>query len=146
MGERRRHYIVDSYQEAQVLSASPVELVCLLCRGAIEAITKARECLVARDIAGRSRATTKALKIVVELSFSLDRQKGAELSRSLVELYDYVQRSLIDANCRQVDAPLVEAQRVMVTLLEAWENCEPEGRSLSSADRECPYAPVSCAG
>ena len=141
-----RHYVYDSYQEAEVLSANPLGLVRLLYRGAIEAIATARRCLAAGDIAGRSQAITKAVKIVTELAFSLDHQKGAELSRTLVELYDYVQRLLIDANCRQVDPPLAEAQELMATLQEAWEKCESAPRTLSSEQRECEYAPVSCAG
>ena len=142
-----RHYVFDSYQEAEVLSASPLELVRLLYRGAIEAIAKARQCLAAGDIAGRSQAITKALRIVAELTLSLDHQKGAELSRTLVELYDYVQRLLIDANCRQVDSPLAEAQELMATLQAAWENCDPERHTLASGQQEkCDYTPVSCAG
>jgi flagellar protein FliS len=141
-----RHYVNDSYQEAEILSASPIELVRLLYRGAIRAIETARQCLAARDIAGRSRAINRALKIVTELSCSLDRQKGAELSRTLVELYDYVQRLLIDANCRQVDPPLAEAQTLMTTLQEAWENCESPPPARSPEQQESEYAPVSCAG
>ncbi|MGA3025215.1 MAG: flagellar export chaperone FliS [Bryobacteraceae bacterium] len=141
-----RHYVYDSYQEAEVLSASPLHLVRLLYRAAIEAIAAARRCLAARDIAGRTRAVNKALRIVTELAFSLDHQQGAELSRTLVELYDYVQRLLIDANCRQVDPPLAEAQKLLATLQEAWEHCEPAPDARASERQECEYAPVSCAG
>jgi len=141
-----RHYVSDSYQEAEVLSASPLHLVRLLYRGAIESIVAARQCLAARDIAGRSRSINKALTIVTELMFTLDPRKGAELSRTLVELYDYVQRLLIDANCRQIDAPLAEAEKLMTTLQEAWENCEPAPRAPVCERGECGYAPVSCAG
>jgi flagellar protein FliS len=141
-----RHYVYDSYQEAEILSASPLHLVRLLYRGAIEAITTARRCLAAGDIAGRTQAINKAFKIVTELAFSLDHRQGAELSRTLVELYDYVQRLLIDANCRQADPPLAEAQKLMTTLLEAWENCERASHARTSEQQEREYEPVSCAG
>jgi flagellar protein FliS len=141
-----RHYVYDSYQEAEILSASPLHLVRLLYRGAIEAIVTARRCLASRDIAGRTRAINKAFGIVAELALSLDHEKGAEVSRTLVELYDYVQRLLIDANCRQVDPPLAEAQKLMTTLQEAWENCESAARARAGDLEECEYEPVSCAG
>jgi flagellar protein FliS len=141
-----RHHVYESYQEAEVLSANPLELVRLLYRGVMEAIAGARQCLAAGDIAGRSQAINKALRIVTELAFSLDHREGAALSRTLVELYDYVQRLLIDANCRQVDPPLAEAQKLMTTLQEAWENCEPAPRARASKQPECEYAPVNCAG
>jgi flagellar protein FliS len=141
-----RQNIYDSYQEAQVLSASPMELVRLLYRGALEAIGGARRCLAAGDIAGRSQAITKALKILVELTSSLDHRQGAELSRTLVELYDYIQRLLIDANCRQQDGPLAEAGTLLTTLLEAWESCEPPRETPAPEVEDCAYEPVSCAG
>jgi flagellar protein FliS len=141
-----RHYVYDSYQEAEILSASPLQLVRLLYRGAIEAIVTARRCLAVGDIAGRTKAINKALKIVTELLFSLDREKEPKLSGALVELYAYVQRRLIDANCRQVDPPLAEAQDLMATLQQAWENCEPAPRTSVSHRAKCEYEPVSCAG
>jgi len=141
-----RHYIHDSYQEGEVLSASPLQLICLLYRAAVESIAEARRCVAARDILGRARAINKAYQIVAELMFSLDRHQEPELSRQLAALYDYIQRLLIDANCRQVDGPLAEAQILLTTLQEAWENCERPGRTQILGERECEYAPVSCAG
>ena len=142
-----RHHVYSSYQESEILSADPLELVRLMYRGAGEAIARARQCVAVGDIAGRAKAINKALTIVTELTFSLDRQKGEELSRTLVELYNYIQRLLIDANCRQVDAPLAEAQGLMATLQEAWENCGPASRAVGQEEEvELAYAPVSCAG
>jgi flagellar protein FliS len=142
-----RHSVYDSYQEAEILSANPLHLVCLLYRGAIGAIVAARESLAARDIAGRSRAVNKALRILSELIFTLDHEKGTAVSKPLVELYVYIQRLLIDANCRQVDPPLAEALKLMTTLQEAWEICEgaePAAQGIHQGESE--YAPISCAG
>ena len=99
-----------------------------------------------RDIAGRCRAVNKAIRIVAELAMSLNHEKGGEISRGLVELYNYVQRLLIDANCRQVDEPLAEAHELMTTLQEAWENCRPATPRHSNAKEDCEYTPISCAG
>ena len=141
-----QHKVYDSYQEAQVLSSSPLELVRLLYRGAIESIVEARQSLAGRDIAGRAQAINKALAIVIELSASLDHRHDPELSRTLAELYDYVQRLLIDANCRQVDSPLNEAQALLGTLLDAWKSCEPGIRMQPPGIIEAGYRPVSVAG
>jgi len=141
-----QHNVRDSYQEAQVLSSSPLELVRLLYRGAIESIVEARQCLAGRDIAGRAQAINRALAIVIELSASLDHRHDAELSRTLAELYDYVQRLLIDANCRQVDPPLREAQALLATLQDAWKSCEPGVRIQPPGMVTAGYQPVSVAG
>jgi flagellar protein FliS len=118
-----RPHIHDNYLEAEVLSADPLKLVCLLYRGALSAIETARGRLAAGDIHGRSRAITKAHRIVSELSLSLDRNKGQDLSKQLVELYDYIQRLLLDANIKQSEKPMIEAARLLETLLEGWEGC-----------------------
>lgn len=141
-----RHYVNNSYQEAEVLSADPLQLVRLLYRSALDEIVRARGCLATRDIPGRTRAVNKAIRIVVELAMSLNHERGGEISRSLVELYDYIQRLLIDANCRQADEPLAEAQAIMSTLQEAWENCPSATHRRTSTANDCEYTPISCAG
>ena len=141
-----RPYGNDSYQEAEILSADPLQLVQLLYRGALDEIVRARGCLATRDIAGRTRAVNKAIRIVTELAVSLNHEQGGEISRGLVELYDYLQRLLIDANCRQVDGPLAEAQQLMTTLHEAWESCRPATARRPGTQQEYEYTPITCAG
>jgi len=141
-----RPYANTSYQEAEILSAEPLQLVLLLYRGALDEIVRARGCLAMRDIAGRARAVNKAIRIIAELALSLNREQGGDISRGLVELYDYIQRLLIDANCRQADGPLAEAQNLMTTLQEAWEHCAPATHRCAGAQEESEYTPINCAG
>lgn len=121
----------ENYLESEVLAASPVGLIRLLYRGALDAVRAARACLHARDIAGRSRQIAKASRIVAELTASLDHAKGGEISRTLAELYDYMQRRLNDANFQQVEAPLVEVESLLSTVLEAWD-------AVSGTEAEAP--------
>lgn len=112
----------DAYVTQRILSADPVELVCMLYAGACEAVETARARLAARDIRGRSTAISKALKILFELAGALDRDRAPELGRNLAVLYDYMERRLIEANLRQVDAPLAEVLGLLRTLAEAWKS------------------------
>jgi len=114
-----------NYFDDEVLSADPLKLVQLLYRGALDSIVAARRHLRNGDIRARSRAISKAMTIVTELTLSLNRQAAAELSRNLAGLYDYVQKLLIQANARQSEPPLIEAERLLSTLLEAWTQCAP---------------------
>ena len=66
-----------------------------------------------------SRHITKAASILNELACSLDHSKGAAISRPLAELYDYVQHLLIDANFKQIEEPLAEAEQLLTQLDEA---------------------------
>jgi flagellar protein FliS len=131
------------YLQTDILHAEPVELVRVLYRAAIEAVSSARAALQAGDIGARATAISKASSIVNELAHSLDHQAGGEISRQLVELYDYIVSLLHDANYRQVEAPLVEAKRLLETLLEAWENCRPAATPPIAEPVE--YTPVNCA-
>lgn len=119
----------DAYLESQVLTADPMELVRLLYRGARDATRSAKTHLAAGRIAERSRQISKAHSILTQLSGSLDHLRGGTLSRSLAELYDYMQRCLLDSNLRQKPEPLIEVERLLSTLLEGWEQIgsAPEG-------------------
>jgi len=128
---------LQSYQENEILSADPVTLVRLLYRGAVDAVETARQRLAARDIRGRSAAISKAVEILSELIGSLNHEGASEVSRRLVELYDYMQRRLLAAHVEQADAPLAEVLGLLQTLAEAW-NRVPAPRPSSPAPRPAP--------
>jgi flagellar secretion chaperone FliS len=109
--------------EDEILTANPVHLVQLLYRGALDSITSARRYLKLGDIRARSRAISKSMAIVTELSLSLNHTTGGDVSKNLAELYAYAERLLIQANREQSDPPLAEAERLLSPLLEAWETC-----------------------
>jgi flagellar protein FliS len=114
------HEAHDAYLESKILSADPLELVRLLYGAATDAVREARRHLAAGEISERSRAISKALEILFELSTTLDHQNGGEISVRLAQLYDYMQRRLIDANLQQADEPLVEVLGLLSTLSEGW--------------------------
>jgi flagellar protein FliS len=119
----------DAYLESKILAAEPLELVRLLYRAAGDSVRRARAHLAAGRIAERSREISRALAILSELTTGLDHARGGTLSRSLAELYDYLQRRLLEANLRQKAEPLAEAESLLATLLEAWEQIHPAGES-----------------
>ncbi len=134
----------EAYLESQVLNAEPMELVRMLYRAACAATRSAHAHLAAGRIAERSRQISKAHAILSQLSVSLDHTRGGTLSRSLLELYDYMQRRLLQANLEQKAEPLAEVERLLGTLLAGWERigAVPEhGASLNS-----PRAPGSGEG
>jgi flagellar secretion chaperone FliS len=129
----------DKYLETEILSADPVKLVCMLYRGAIEATASARRHLKAREIRERSRQITRTLEILRELSRSLDPHYE-EISGPLRELYAYMQTRLIEANAKQIDAPLAEVEQLLSTLLEGWKAAIP-ATAPAAAEK---YQPMSC--
>jgi flagellar secretion chaperone FliS len=136
----------DAYLESQVLTADPMELVRLLYRGAGDAARSAIAHLAAGRIAERSRQISKAHAILSQLSVSLDHARGGALSRSLAELYDYMQRRLLEANLRQTAAPLAEVESLLTTLLEGWDQIRsvPE-HAAPQGNPHGPAGPEPCA-
>lgn len=126
----------DAYLEGRVLSADPLELICLVYQHAIDMVHDAREHLAEGDIAGRSRAVSRAIAAISELDAALDRSAGGELSQNLANLYEYMRRRLTEANLRQEDEPLREVSGLLATLADAWN----ANRQQASAPRPAPEA------
>jgi len=118
----------DTYLESTILSADPLELVAILYRAALDRVGSARAALREGDIRRRSREITRASEVLNELALSLDHEHGGDFSLNLAELYDYMQRRLIEANCKQAIEPLDEVTRLLLTLREGWESCRTSVR------------------
>src|ERR1700722_4506162 len=130
----------DAYLESRIMTADPLELVRMLYRAAVDATRRSRAHLAGGRIADRSREICRALAIVSELSGSLDHTRGGALSARLAELYDYMQRRLIEANASQKAEPLAEGESLLATLLAGWEQVRPAGEGQPSPVRK-PEAP-----
>ena len=114
-----------SSHEVEVLSSSPIELIRLLYKGALEAVEAARLHLSNGKIRERSTAITKATLILDELTVSLDLERGGKLAVGLRDLYGYMQRRLTQANIEQSDPPLADVLSLICTLNEAWSQIDP---------------------
>lgn len=114
-----------SSHEVEILSSSPIELVRLLYKGALESVEKSRIFLATGKIRERSAVITKAGLILGELTASLDIERGGKLAADLRELYDYMQRRLVQANIDQADPPLAEVQSLITNLYDAWNQIDP---------------------
>jgi flagellar protein FliS len=138
-----------AYLKNEILETDGWRLVELVYQAAIEAIGKARQHLREGAIQARSRQITRASELVAELALSLDHNAGGSLSRNLAELYDYIQRLLQEANFRQIEPPLIEAQHLLRTLLEAWQEAAPAALASSSPaaySQQSERVPVDCLG
>jgi flagellar protein FliS len=121
----------NSYFEATVNSASPLQLVALLYQAGEDAVRDALRHLERGDIAGRVQQIGKASAIVLELSAALDHSRGGEFSIRLAGLYRYILERLTQANLEQSAAPLCEVLALLETLGAAW-------RELAGKENEAP--------
>lgn len=114
----------DQYLESRVLSASPVELVRIIYRGALDATAAARHHFGTGDIAERTRALNRAAALVTELVTTLEPGPDPQLELNLRRLYDFVLHQIAQAAIDQSSVPLDPADAILRSLLEAWETVE----------------------
>ena len=114
-----------TYRVNAVLTASPGQLVLMLYDGALKALAIARDAFTrpaedARRIEVINHQLLKAQAILVELQSGLNLEAGGEFARTMNRLYDYHSRRLIEANLRKQVEPVIEVERLLRELREAW--------------------------
>jgi flagellar secretion chaperone FliS len=115
-----------AYQQTQVQCGTPLELVVKLYDGAIGNLVRAREALVTGDLRKKRDAVSRALAVVSELQNSLDLDAGGEIAESLDRLYRYIRGRILEFNAKRNVKALDEAQELMSTLREGWQQIANE--------------------
>ena len=108
-----------AYKTSQILTASPVERVVLLYRGAIRFATLQVNATEQGSREQAHIASLRAQEIVSGLRETLDLSAGP-IAAQLDALYDFCLRRLMDANLGCDPKPAREAITVLSGLLEAW--------------------------
>ena len=114
-----------TYRANSVLTASPGQLVLMLYDGALKAIGLARESFETvhedpRRIEIINQQLLKAQAILAELQNGLNLEAGGEFAQTMHRLYDYHTRRLLEANLRKQVEPVIEVERLVRELREAW--------------------------
>ena len=113
--------------ETGVMSASPHRLIAMLYQGARQAVALARMQMQQSNVPARGEAIGKEIRIVESgLQQSLNRDVGGELAARLDSLYSYICRRLLEANLQGSEELLIEVDRLLATLEEAWTGIGPE--------------------
>ncbi len=112
--------------ETSVTGASSHHLVTLLFDGFLDALTEARGALLAKDMAAKARALSRAIRIVDEgLKACLNVEAGGELALNLRDLYTYISLRLTQANLRNDHQALDECTQLIQPVREAWLAIKP---------------------
>ena len=114
-----------TYRANAILTASPGQLVLMLYDGALKALALAREgfAIPADDpkrISLINEQLLKAQAILQELQGGLNMEAGGEFARTMHRLYDYHNRRLLEANLRKQVEPVIEVERLVRELRDAW--------------------------
>jgi flagellar protein FliS len=109
----------NQYRENSVYTAQPEELTLMLYNGLVKFILKAQYAISKMDIHGAHESIIKAQNIVQEFMSALDEKY--EVSNSLMMLYDYMHRRLIEANIQKSTEILDEVLDMAKQLRDTWE-------------------------
>jgi flagellar protein FliS len=113
-----------SYRQIATQTAPPGQLVLMLYDGAIRFLERALTGFGSTDPGERNMTINnnlqRAVDIVRELNFCLDTEAGGQLAQTLRDLYDYMERRLMESNFKKrrtgVDEVLVHIRE----LRNAW--------------------------
>lgn len=109
------------YKTAQYETASPEQLLLMLYDGAIKFARQARNELEEKNIEGANNKLKKTEDIINELMVSLNMDQGGEVAKNLYNLYDYMNRRLIQANIRKEPEIVDEVIELLSSIKESWE-------------------------
>ncbi|MEX0603773.1 MAG: flagellar export chaperone FliS [Marinobacter sp.] len=112
--------------QTSITDADPHKLIQLLYNGALERINMAKARVQAKDFEGKGKLISKAIEIIGGLRGFLDFEKGGELAAQLESLYDYMERTLFDANVKNDIGKLDEVASLLRQVKDGWDNIRDE--------------------
>ena len=122
---RINHKALESYGAVKVVTgvsgANSVQLIQMLFDGLLESLSTAKGHITHKDIVEKSKALSRAGRIILGLQNALDFEKGGELAANLNELYTYVTRRVLHANMHNDLAAIDEVYGLMSEIRQAWE-------------------------
>jgi flagellar protein FliS len=116
-----------AYATTQISTASSVQVVVLLYDGAISSMKLAQEGIVALNFHDKVRFLDRALRVVGELSASLNMEEGGVIAKDLRRLYEYIQFEVTQANLKNEPGRLEGPIRCMSEIREAWQELAVQG-------------------
>jgi len=106
------------YKNQSILLAPPEELTLMLYNGCIKFIRQAQAFIDSNNISGANTCIIRAQDIILELLATLDM--SYPVSGSLSQLYNYINRRLIDANIEKNTGILEEVLNLVTELRDTW--------------------------
>ncbi len=119
--------------QTSTMDADPHRLIQLLYNGAIERINMAKARIQAKDYAGKGQLINKAIEIIGGLRSFLDFEQGGDLAARLEALYDYMERSLLEASAKNDLAKLDEVLTLLRSVKEGWDGIREEAIGQQAA-------------
>lgn len=120
--------------DSEIVGATPHQLITLLYEGAINAMRRAEIYFRTGDIARRGEMISRAINIIDSgLRAALNRDAGGQIAVELEMLYEYISRTLLQANLNKSAEDLPHLISLMTDMAETWKAIDPQRRQVSHA-------------
>ena len=117
--------------DSQIAGATPHQLIVLLYDGAINAMRRAEIYFQSGNIARRGEMISRAINIIDNgLRAGLNHEVGGQIAADLERLYEYISRSLLEANLNKSGEMLPHLISLMVDMAEKCKAIDPQARQV----------------
>lgn len=93
----------------------------MLLDNVLDKITIAKGHMLRGSVAEKCENISRALALIEGLRLSLDKKGGGDIARNLEDLYDYIERRLIQANMQNDPAILDEIASLLNEIKGGWD-------------------------
>jgi len=108
----------NKYFETSIQSATPAQLLIMLCDGAVRFCKQFIEALKVNNYEEANRNIIKVQDIIKEFVITLD--KDAPIAQNLLLIYDFIESRLLEANIKKSPQPAEEALEFLLELRSTW--------------------------
>jgi flagellar secretion chaperone FliS len=108
----------DKYKENSINTASPEELTLMLYNGLVRFIMQGQKAINDKNIQKAHESIIRAQDIINEFMVTIDQ--SYEISKSLLVIYDYMKRRLVEANIHKDNAIIEEVLGMAKELRDTW--------------------------
>ena len=98
----------------------------MLMEGVLQRLAEAKGAMQRQRLADKGEAIGKAITILGGLDDSLNKDVGGEMAANLDDLYEYMQRRLLEANLQNDEAIIDEVAALMKTIKSGWDGIAQE--------------------
>ena len=148
---------LDKYQQNQIYTATPEQILIMLYDGAIRFIRQAMMAEEQGNLAYKLERISKTMAIIIEFSNTLDHKIGGQIAEDLDGLYQFMIRELNGARKDTTGKKLKTVEGLLVDLRDTWSQAvdinRQEQEKTSSAPQmqqstqpEKTYAPINASG
>jgi flagellar protein FliS len=123
---------MNAYRKVGVQSAiddaTPHQLITMLLEGALDRIASAKGAMERGDTATQGALIGKAITIIDNMRASLDHEQGGDLAGRLADLYDYMERRLLEASVKAQPEILDEVSGLLREVKSGWDQMPEQYR------------------